>query len=270
MPQNSTNLEIVLPPQPSILVNIQQEISKDDPDLAYVAQQIAGDIALSVVLLRTVNSPFYGLRNKVCSVTDAVNLIGLPRTLNLVTAVSVRNSVPLPKGLEYFWDDTTKAAVMGASIARYLKFNADLAYLMGLFHNAAVPLIAAKYPDYLSSLAEFHCDKLEIPKAEDAKYNINHPMLGSLLARAWYLPSSLIQAISLHHNHDLFAIGLDNDILNLVSVCLLADNIAGRLNHDMDAHFPLLEGKIREYLNLLDDTHYQAVIDTALDSINQA
>lgn len=269
-PKNSSTLEFAFPPRPSSLVNIQHEMNKETPDVRYVAEQIAADIALSAALLRTVNAPFYGLRNKVCSALDAVNLIGLTRTLHLVTAEAVRNSIPLPAGMEHFWDDTTKIAIMSASIAKHLALDANPAYLMGLFHDAAVPLMAVKHSDYLSAYMKFQCNEQEVHEAEQAKYNMNHAMLGGLLARAWYLPAPLIEAIRLHHSHELFVLGLDRDILNLVSVLLIADQIASQLKGDMDAHFSRIEYKVREHLNLLDDTLYQLTIDKALDSIHQA
>ena len=269
-PKSSPSMELIFPPRPSSMVNVQQEMNKKNPEIRYIAQQIAADITLSAELLKTVNSPFYGLRNKVSSVADAVNLIGLTRTLHLVTAVSVRNSVPLPVGMELFWDDTSKIAIMETSIARHLALDVNLAYLLGLFHNAAVPLMAMKFPDYLSSSLELSHKDMETTDAEQAKYNMNHAMLGSLLARTWYLPAPLIEAIRLHHCRDLFALGLDFTILNLISVHLIADNIANQLKGNPDEHFSMIKDKVRGHLSLLDDVTYQGVVDVALDSINQA
>lgn len=268
-PKKDASLDFVFPPRPITLVKIQQELNKDNPDSYQVAQYVAADISLSAELLKTVNSPFYGLRNKVCSVTDAVNLIGLTRTLHLATAASVRSSVPLPVGMEYFWDDVTKVAQMGATIAKHLAMDVNLAYLMGLFHDAAVPLMAAKYPDYLGRFLGFHGEEQEIHEAEQTRYQMNHAMLGGLMARAWYLPPQLIDAIRLHHSHEVFALGLNNDVLNLISVHLIADHIADHLKGDMDVHYPKLEQQVRRHLNLSAASDYQHVIDRALDSINE-
>lgn len=271
MANNGNDLEmIVFPPQPSILINIQREVNKDNCDVRNVARQIAADITLSAALLQTVNSPFYGLRNKVISVPDAVNLIGLGRTLNLVTAASVRNSMPMPKGLEYFWDDTTKVAIASGTVAKYLRLNADLAYLMGLFHDAAVPLMAARFPDYLDSLAEFHHAQPEISVAESAKYKMNHTTLGGLLARAWHLPAPLIEAIRHHHTHEIFRMSLDGSTIDLLAVFLIAEHVVADVNGSLDIHFPFLEAEVREHLDLHDEDRFQTVLDLARDSIDAA
>ena len=52
---------IGIPPRPAVLLELQKEIAKEDPDLRSVARLVAGDVALTAALLRTVNSPAFGL-----------------------------------------------------------------------------------------------------------------------------------------------------------------------------------------------------------------
>ena len=257
-----------IPPRPASLINIQLEMKKLHPDMRVVTQQIAADITLSAAVLKTINSPYYALRNKVTSVFEAVNLLGLTRILNLVTGVSMRNSVPLPAGMEQFWDEANKVAIINACIARNLVLDADMSYLMGLFHDAAIPLMAAKHPDYLTCRLEFHVADMEITEAEQNRFNMNHAMLGGLLARAWYLPAPLIDAIRLHHSHNVFELGLDNEVLNLLSVHLLADKILDMINGDIDTHYELLEEGVKLQLGLTDEINYQSIIDLAIESVS--
>lgn len=263
------SIEFSFPPRPTSLVNIQRELSQKVPDLRVIAQHIAADIALSAALLRTVNAPFYGLRNKVCSVLEAVNLIGINRTVNLISAESIRQSIPLPKGMENFWDDSTKTAMIGAGIAKRLAMDPNQAYLLGLFHDAAVPLIATKYPNYLKAHLDFYDLEMEITESEQAMFNMNHAQLGGLLARSWYLPAPLVDAIRMHHRLDLFTSKIDSNILNLLTVHLLADHIADTLKGEADLHYLMIERKVRDYLKLNSEASYQSVVDVALDSVNQ-
>ena len=260
-------VEFGIPPRPTSLLNIQLEMKKSQPDMRVITQHISADVALSAAVLKTINSPYYALRNKVASVFEGVNLLGLTRISNLVTAVSVRNSMPLPAGMEYFWDESTKVAIMSACIAKRLVLDVDICYLMGLFHDAAIPLMVAKYPEYLTCLLEFHAEDTEITEAEQQRFNMNHAMLGGLLARAWYLPAELIEAIRLHHSHRVFELGLDNDVLNLISVHLLADKILDLIKGDIDFHYPLLEKNVRLQLGLTDETEYQTIIDFAIECV---
>jgi HD-like signal output (HDOD) protein len=267
MPQNTRNPDVVLPPRPSILVNIQQEMAKIHADLHKIAELIAGDLVLAAEILKTVNSPFYGLQIKVTSTVDAVKMLGFTRTSQLVAAISVRQSVPLPAELNYFWDDMTGLAIMEASITKHLHLNADMAYLMGLFHDCAVPLMAAKFPDYLKVRKGFK--DISVIDAENDQYAMNHAQLGSLFARAWYLPDPLIQAIRYHH-HDscLFNSNIGQDALTLIAIHMIVDNIQDTLVGNAPIDYPQIKPKIMEFMDL-DDDQYQILTDIALDSINE-
>lgn len=269
MPQKNRNPDVILPPRPSILVDIQREMNKTHPDLHKIAEQIAGDIVLAAAILKTVNSPFYGLRNKVTSTVDAVKMLGFSRTSQLVAAISVRQSVPLPEELNYFWDDMMSIATMEASLAKHLLLNTDMAYLMGLFHDCAIPLMAVKFPDYLKVRKAFKDENMCLIDSENTQYAMNHAQLGSLFARSWYLPDPLIQAIRFHH-HDssLFSTSIDRDALTLIAIHLIVDNIHDTVVGNVATHYPEMKPKIMEFMNL-DDHQYQILTDIALDSINQ-
>jgi len=184
MLSRSTSLDIDFPPCPSVLINIQNEMNQGNPSIHKIAEYIVCDVVLAAEVLRTVNSPFYGLRHKVSSIFDAIKILGFTRTLQLVAAVSVRqNAAPLP-GMKHFWDDSQAIANIACSIARYLNMNGDLAYLMGLFHDCAIPLLVQRFPDYLYDPRMLNPEALDITIIEDAMFNANHAWLGCLFARS--------------------------------------------------------------------------------------
>ena len=55
-----------------------------DPDLEVIARLISQDPGLSGSLLKIVNSPYYGLSNKIASIQRAVNLLGSRSIINLI------------------------------------------------------------------------------------------------------------------------------------------------------------------------------------------
>jgi len=50
---------INIPPRPSVIVELNKEKSKEDPDLRRIVQIISKDIALTASLLKTANSPWF-------------------------------------------------------------------------------------------------------------------------------------------------------------------------------------------------------------------
>ena len=69
--------DIGIPPCPTILTKLMQEMRHDDPDFAKLGKLIGGDVSLAAAMLKTVNSPFYGLRTKATSVPQAIALLKL-------------------------------------------------------------------------------------------------------------------------------------------------------------------------------------------------
>ena len=59
---------IQLPPCPAILTKLVREMRLDEPDLKRFDALISSDVGLAAALLKTVNSPFYGLQRKATSI----------------------------------------------------------------------------------------------------------------------------------------------------------------------------------------------------------
>ena len=60
--------DIGIPPCPAILTKLMQEMREDEPDFKRIGKLIGGDVSLGAAMLKTVNSPFYGLNRKATSV----------------------------------------------------------------------------------------------------------------------------------------------------------------------------------------------------------
>src|SRR5690606_10208717 len=78
---------ISVPPQPQIMVDLQMEQFMPNPDLKVIAKLISQDPGLSGALLKIVNSPYFGLANKVSSIQRAVNLLGSRSVINMINAL---------------------------------------------------------------------------------------------------------------------------------------------------------------------------------------
>lgn len=224
---------IVFPAQPSIIGEIQREQAKPNADLRAIARAIAGDLTLASSLLKMVNSPFYGLRRKIASVEEAVILAGANSILQLVRGLALRAVMPPQRGLENFWEECAQVAAVTVILARELGVDTDLAYLMGLFHDSGIPLLAQRHPDYLDAFARSRVEPaMDWPTEENRLYDTDHARVGALFARYWYLPDTLTQAIALHHDAEAFGPGYDNQVANLVAVNAMAEAIR-------DAYFGL-------------------------------
>ena len=193
---------IKIPPRPAVLEEVNRERKKDDPDLRKIAQIISKDMALTAAMLKTANSPFFGLRTKVESAQQAVMTMGLSNALGIVTGITLKNAIGAKEqSLERFWDSAEKVA----NVATYLSGKVpgvpkELAYMYGLFRDCGIPIMMQKFPEYIKTLMKANTgSKLAFTSIEDEAHATNHATLGYLLAKSWSLPNSICQAVLNHH-----------------------------------------------------------------------
>ena len=195
--------EIKIPPAPEILSDLNSAIQKPEPDLSEITDIIQKDAGISGMVLKTVNSPLFGLRNKVSSIRQAVTLLGISYTVNIVMGLVLRQTFDgKGENLPRYWESPSNIAMISASLApQLINCSSDEAYLLGLFHNAGHALIQQRKSDYLKFYQQYinHPD-YAITYFENQHYNFDHAVLGYYLSSSWAVPEHLQQIILNHHN----------------------------------------------------------------------
>ena len=229
-----------IPVQPQIMVDLQMEQAMPDPDIKEIARLISRDVAISGRVLKAVNSPFFGLRNKITSIQKAVVLLGINSVVNIVNAIAVHNELCNNADLtdeeisdmNHFWDTAQDVALTAATIAKQIGFiSPDEAYTLGLFHNAGIPLLMSKFSQYRSVMREsYKGDDKRIIDVENKLINTNHAVVGFYIAKSWKLSPSICEAIQQHHNIiEIFGQtgSQGSDVMNLLTVLKMAEHIVG-------------------------------------------
>lgn len=223
---------IGIPPRPAVVLAVMDEKDRDEPDMAAIAQAIATDVGLSAALLKTVNSPFYGLSRRVGSIPEAMAMLGLKNVSTLVTSLALRTTLAT-QGIERFWDQSARIALLAAWVAGRLGGDRDVSHLFGLFRDAGMPLLMLKYPDYKETLNLANRDAGNAFTAlEDARHGVNHAVVGALLARNWRLPDVVHDAILVHHDPQALEDRTAAPIRTLVALGHLACYLENRAKRD--------------------------------------
>ncbi len=222
---------IRIPPRPSILTAVMEERKKTDPDLMKIAHIVTKDVVLSAAMLKTVNSPFFGLRRKVDSIEQAVLTMGSNNVFNILTGVALR-SLNEGKGpqLDRFWDTAENTAMIASQLAKRIPgVPHELAYTVGLFHDCGMPLMMARFPDYMATLklANGANDKT-ITQVEDERHSTNHATIGYLVAKNWNLSEIISLTILHHHNLGIFSSheSLPAEVCGLVAIIQIAEALS--------------------------------------------
>ena len=225
---------ISVPPQPQIMVDLQMEQYMPDPDLEVIARLIAQDPGLSGALMKIVNSPHYGLSNKLASIQRAVTLLGSRTVINLINAQSIKGEMcdETIVTLNRFWDTAQDVAMTSMTLAKRTGSQAvDEAYALGLFHDCGIPLMLKRFPDYMAVLEQAYANAgpaSRVVDTENRHFNTNHAVVGYYTAKSWRLPEHLTHAIANHHN--ALAIFSDDSsrnsqLKNLLAILKMAEHI---------------------------------------------
>ena len=270
---------ISVPPQPQIMVDLQMEQYMPDPDLEMIAKLISQDPGLSGALLKIVNSPYYGLSNKITAIQRAVNLLGSRSIINLINAQSIKGELndDAIVTLNRFWDTAQDVAMTCLSLAKRVGVQAgDEAYALGLFHDCGIPLMLKKFPDYMKVLEQAYANasaECRVVDTENRQYNTNHAVVGYYTAKSWRLPEHVTQAIANHHN--ALAIFSDEScrntpLKNLLAILKMAEHICASYrvlgNQSEDHEWNNVGHLVLDYIGLSEydfETQKQEIRDLA-------
>ena len=222
---------ISIPPRPAVLIDLQEEFKKDEPDLKKIAHLVGKDVGLSAAVLKVMNSSLFAMRTKVGSINQAVQLLGAKNITNIVTGLLLRNSLDLSlPGLESFWNSAERVASINAYLCSVLRgAPKEEAYSLGLFRNCGMLLLMRRYDDYQQILKVVATEDAVLHDLEFARYRTDHMAVGRLTAMSWGLSVAICQAIQHHHSLHLIE---ERDRLEQKAKFLIAVNFLGeRINN---------------------------------------
>lgn len=191
---------------PEVCLRLREVLADPAHSRKQVAEVILHDPALSVRLLRIVNSAYYGLASPVRDISQALGIIGEQELKNLATVTAiVRNMRSLQPAIDLvqFW----KRSIFAATLARNLGSGRDHAtreeyFLGGLLLDIGKLLIYAREPALAREVATRtgQGDRLA-EQVERDLLGFDHSDVGVALARSWRLSELLQTCIGSHHRY---------------------------------------------------------------------
>lgn len=268
---------IAIPPQPQILVDLQMEQVTPNPDIHRVADLISQDVGLSGSILKIVNSNFYNLSNRISSVKQAVEILGLESVVNITNGISIKSEMSdeTVVSMSRFWDSAMDVAMVAAKVAKHIGFQSpDMSHSLGLFHNSGIPLLMEVRPDYLDIAERSYLGlKERVIDTENSQMDTNHAVVGFYVAKSWKLPIELCEVIAEHHNAEkifnsaTFA-NYDSYKKTLLAILKMAEHLCctyrviGRQPEDFE--WQKISSSLLEYVGLsLDD--FDALGDSIIE-----
>ena len=185
---------------------IYQEIQKiiDDPEASFddFSRIISSDPNLASQVLKLANSAYYGLSNKVDTLTHALSVVGVQQLSDLVFSIVVINQFQgIPRDLldiQDFWRHSIACGVAARNIAQKIDpDSAERYYLAGMLHDIGTLVVCKAEPKTAAGILQKAREtKRDLCSLEQEVLEFDHTAMGSVLLKGWRLPENLVEAAS--------------------------------------------------------------------------
>jgi HD-like signal output (HDOD) protein len=216
------NVKLVSLPHVCIRVNLM--VGDPDCTAQEVGTVISQDASLSARLLKIANSPLYGYRSKIDTISRAVTVIGQRELRDLVFAVSAVktfSSIPVDlANMASFWRHSMFTGIVARLLAKRCHvLHTERLFVAGLLHDLGQLLIYHKLPEEAQRILR-RSEALDEPLflSERHLIQIDHAMVGGALASLWELPELLRLAIRFHHEPEQAPQCLEAALVHLADV----------------------------------------------------
>ena len=195
-----------IPTLPIIVLELNKLLRDPDTSIKTVCDTIEKDQAITLKILKLVNSAFYGFKSKISDLRNAVALLGYNAVRNAIVSLSVINSFPkritlADFDISIFWKHSLAVAVTSKNIAQLSKKESpDNCFVGGLLHDTGKVIMAQYFPELFETVwSTLQNEQISFYASERKTLPIDHAKVGAHLAGKWQLPQGLVDAIRWHH-----------------------------------------------------------------------
>ncbi len=191
---------------PHIAIELTQLLGDDNTTVKKLEEVIKLDPTLILRVLRLVNSAYYGLMQKVASVSDAVVYLGLDTIRNMVVVEALKdifkqgnNEVGFSRKKLWFHSAVVSICCQMLS-ERMFGIKGENAFLCGILHDIGLivedQVVSEQFKQVCSAFQE---GKKPIIDYESELIGTTHCSVGYYLAKEWKLPVEVQNSIRYHH-----------------------------------------------------------------------
>jgi diguanylate cyclase (GGDEF)-like protein len=195
-----------LPSLPGVAFELLKQFRGPEVNLGETADIIQKDPALAAAMLRFVNSPAFGVRREITSVTHAISLLGLNAIRTLALSFSLVRGLRRTdeEGFDYarFWQRSLLSAIAARCLGTAKgAVDREGLFLAGLLQDIGMLALQVLVPERYGELNRLAGgDHTKLYELEQETLGADHAVVGSWLAEVWEIPE-LYQSLILG-SHD--------------------------------------------------------------------
>jgi len=198
---------------PAVAIQIMEVANDSSTGAEDLYEAVQFDAALAMRIMRTVNSSYYSLQNKVGDLKLAITLLGFKEIRNLAMTAYIAQLFKKDAGHGSYtrvglWNHLIGVGSVARLIAETSRHVSPReAYLAGLLHDLGIILLDqylhkpfAQIIDSLDGVPEGDPEgEIPICDLEREILGFDHAELGEFVASQWNLPEHLVATIRYHH-----------------------------------------------------------------------
>jgi HD-like signal output (HDOD) protein len=246
------NKEIKLPEMPSTAFELNDIVEDPTASVHSIAEVVNRSPSLATLLLRIVNSSFYGFPSKINNISRAVTIIGTREITGLALGLSIVKAFKdIPEEI-LDMSSFLRHSIACGIISRILAANKNIPqteqmFVSGLLHDIGRLIIYQYFPDQAKTLLNLSAtsDKL-LYQQENSILGGNHTLIGKYLLKTWKLPLELENNIFFHHNPSAAQDPIQAAIVHLADIMVNAL----RLGTSGERFIPNFDDKAWDNLNI--------------------
>jgi len=191
---------------PHVAMQVMQVAADPEADAGRLNEVMEVDAAITIRVLRYVNSSAYGLRRTITNLREAIAYLGLVTVRQLAVSASV--SQLFRKEAEHgrynrrgLWRHLVAVGTCARLIAlRTRCADFEDVFLAGLLHDVGVILedqhLHASFLAVIDALKE----GTTLAQSERVEFDFDHCSLGGMIAESWKIPAAIVDTIRHHHD----------------------------------------------------------------------
>jgi HD-like signal output (HDOD) protein len=191
-------LDIDIPAQPEVLVQLSLLLADDDVNNEAVAALVDADMALASAMMKAVNSSLYGLAGRVQSVRQAVTYLGTREVAGITFELGLRAAFPPEPELEPIWARASQRGVLMGRLASALGLDAWAAHSAGLFEECGKAVLFKHASDHYRAMLRATDTDVDLCQLEHTGFGVSHEALGAALCESWGLGPAAVASVR-HH-----------------------------------------------------------------------
>jgi putative nucleotidyltransferase with HDIG domain len=174
----------MIPAFPATIQKVAQLLGDEDYVVADVVNVIKFDQAVAANILKISNSAYFGARQNIKTIHDAVVYLGQQQLMR---------------------EHSVAVALMSQILSRRIQQRENqVLYTASLLHDVGKIIMGVYVNEYFEKIMDrVKTEKCSFLEAEEAVIGINHADLGGRIADHWNFPPEIRNAIAYHHRPDL-------------------------------------------------------------------